>query len=72
MVLQIETKLYLIFVAYWLLGVSYYVVLLSEWVSVTIDSEPSMNSLDLDPMFPDLWNFPGDKVFSRVFYRNVA
>jgi len=35
-----------------------YAVLLSEWVRVTIESEPSTNSADLDPMFPDLWNFP--------------
>jgi len=59
-------------VAYCLLGVSYYAVLLSEWMSVTIESEPSTNSADFDPMFPYLWNFPVDRVFFRVFYRNVA
>ena len=60
-----------IFVAYCLLGVSYYAVLLSEWVNVTVESEPSTNSADFDPMFPDLWNFPGDGVFFRVFYNVV-
>ena len=44
----------IIFVAYCLLGVSYYAVLLSEGVSVTIESERSTNSTDFDPMFPDL------------------
>ena len=41
-------------------------------MSVTIESEPSTNSADLDLMFPDLLKFPGDGVFFRVFYRNVA
>ena len=44
----------------------------SEWVSVTIESEPSTNSATFDPMFPDLWDFPRDRVFFRVFYRNAA
>ena len=65
-----------VFVAYCLLGVSYYAVLVSEWVrewvSVTRESEPTTNSADFDPMFPDLRVYPGDGVFFRVFYRNVA
>jgi len=44
----------------------------SEWVSVTIESEPWTNSADFDPMFPDLWKFPRDRVFFRVFNSNVA
>ena len=44
----------------------------SEWVSVTIESEPSTSSADFDPMFPDLSNFPGYGVLFTVFYRNVA
>ena len=59
-----------IFVAYYLLD--YYAVLLIERGSVTLESEPSTKSADFDPMFPDLGNFPGDGVFFRVFYRNVA
>ena len=42
----------------------------SEWVNVTIECEPSMNTADFDPIFPVLWNFPGEEVFFRVFYRN--
>ena len=44
----------------------------SEWVSVTIESEPSTSSADFDPMFPDLSNFPGYGVLFTVFYRNDA
>lgn len=43
-----------------------------EWVSVTIESEPTSNSADFDPMFPDFRDFPRDGVFVRVCYRNVA
>ena len=52
-----------IFIAHCLLGVSYPAVLLSEWVSVTIESEPSTNPADFDPMFPNLWTLPGDGAF---------
>ena len=31
-----------------------------------------MNSADFNPMFPDLWNFPVDRVFFRVFDRNFT
>ena len=54
---------------YCLSGVSYYAVLLSEWVSVsiTIESQPPTNCANFDPMLPNLWNFPGAGVFrSRV------
>ena len=57
---------FLLFVPYVPLGFP------SEWVSVTKEAEPSTNSADFDPMFPDLWNFPGDGVCFKVFYRNVA
>ena len=58
-----------IFEAYCLIGVSYYAVLLSEWVSVsiTIESEPPTNCANFDPMLPNLWNFPGAGVFSEYF-----
>ena len=46
--------------------------MLSFWVSVAIESEPSTKSADFDPMFPGLWNFPGDGVFFKLFYKNVA
>ena len=39
----------------------------SEWVSVTIESDPLANSADFDPMFPDLWNFLRTESFFRVF-----
>ena len=39
-----------------------------EWASVTIESEPSKNSADLEPMFPDLRNFPGEGFFFRAIY----
>ena len=48
------------FVAYCLLGVSNYAILLSEWVSVTMEPESTTNSTDFDPMFPD---FSGDQGF---------
>ena len=54
------------FVAYSLLGVSNYVT------SVTMESEPTTNFADFVPIFPDLRDFPGDGVFFRIFYRNVA
>jgi len=41
-------------------------------VSATIESEPTMNSADFDPTFPELRDFPGDRLLFRVFYRNVA
>ena len=41
-------------------------------MNVTIESEPTTNSADFDPIFPDLREFPGDGVFFRIFYRNVA
>ena len=41
-------------------------------MSVTIESEPSTNSADFDPMFPDLGNFRVDRVFFGVFCRNIA
>ena len=44
----------------------------SKWVSVTIESEPTTNSADFDPIFPDLRDFPRDRLFFKVFYRNVA
>ena len=37
-----------------------------------MESEPTTNSADFDPVFPDLRDFSGDEVFFRVFYRNVA
>ena len=60
------------FLDYCLLGVSYYAVLLSELVSVTIKSEPSTNSADFDPMFPIPETTPETEFQFRVFYRNVA
>ena len=30
------------------------------------DLEPSMNSADFELMFPNLLNFPGDRVFFRA------
>jgi len=42
------------FLPYYLLGESYYAVLLSKSVSKKIESEPSTNSTDFDPMFPGL------------------
>ena len=44
----------------------------SEWVSITTESEPTTNTADFDPIFPDLRDFPGDRLFFKVFYRNVA
>ena len=41
-------------------------------MNVTIESKPTTNSADFDPIFPDLREFPGDGVFFRVFYKNVA
>ena len=62
----------MVFVAYYLLGVSYYyAVLLRERASVTIESEPTTNCTDFDPIFPDFRDVAGG-VFFRVFYRNVA
>ena len=52
-------------VAYCLLGVSHYAALLSEWVSVTIESEPSTKPADFDPIFPDLCNFPPRRSFPQ-------
>ena len=44
----------------------------SEWVGVTIESGPTTNSADFDPMFPDLRDFPRDGVFFRVILKDVA
>ena len=38
---------------------------------LTIESEPTTNSTEFDPIFPDLRDFAGDGVFFRVFYRSV-
>ena len=35
----------------------------SEWLSVTIESELTTNSADFDPIFPDPWDVPGDQGF---------
>lgn len=41
---------------------------LSEWVSECNNRiQPTMNSADFDPIFPDLRDFPWDGVFFRVF-----
>ena len=37
--------------------VSHYAILLSGSVNETIDSEPTTNSADFDPIFPDLSPF---------------
>ena len=34
-------------------------------MNAIIESEPSTNSADFDPMFPDLGNFSGDGVFFK-------
>ena len=39
----------------------------SEWVCVTIESEPWKNSADFDPILPYRWNFLGDGVFLEYF-----
>ena len=51
---------YSFFVAHCILATNYYAVLLSEWVSVTKESGPAMNSPNFDLMFPNLWNYLGD------------
>ena len=38
---------------------SYYAVVVSERVSVTTELEPTTNSSDFDPIFPDLSSIPG-------------
>ena len=39
----------------------------SKWVSVTIESEPTKNSADLDPIFPDLRDFLETEFSSEYF-----
>ena len=41
-------------------------------MSVTVESQPTMNSANFDPICTDLRDFPGDGVFFGVFYRDVA
>lgn len=41
-------------------------VWMSEWVRVTTESEPTTNSADFDPIFPDFRDFPGDGVSFKV------
>ena len=36
-------------------------------MSVTVESEPTTNSADFDPIFPDLRDFPGGRVSSEYF-----
>ena len=59
------------FLVYCLLGVSYrnYAVL-SEWVSVTIESEPKSNSADFNSIFPILETSP-ERRFSLGYFTEM-
>jgi len=41
-------------------------------MNVTIEPEPTTNSADFDPIFPDPRDFLGDGVFFTLINRNVA